>query len=160
MNSKTYLILYCMLKEGTMFDEIIDFANVSKDIIKYYKPIPEYSLDTLVFLRFFLPFYINLLYTDSWLQFLNNMKTPPCDKYKQENSTHMDGICELCFLFDNFIVGDDDNRDIYRQKYLRLEIAYNMLFVTKTPRVFIFEAIIITRNLKKFIQKWRLNKEI
>ena len=43
------IILSCMVKNDFYFESIDDFKNVSKDIFKYLKFTPEYSIETIIF---------------------------------------------------------------------------------------------------------------
>jgi hypothetical protein len=57
MTSNRNLLLYCMIQNDFYFEVIDDFKNVSKDIFKYLKFSPEYSIETIIFKYFYLSWF-------------------------------------------------------------------------------------------------------
>ena len=148
-------ILCCLIKSKEYFDEIDDFANVSSIIFQYLKPTPEYSLETNIFKRFFVRNF--LVWTSGyedifivWKFFLEKMKESPKGKFRDKND---DLNCSCVYILEYLYIYDHD--DDYLSQLKTFKTAYNILRITNKPRYYINEAIILTRFLKKNVEKYK-----
>jgi hypothetical protein len=155
-----------MLQSKEYFENIDDFANISAEIFKFYKPKPEYSIETLIFKRFFVRNY--LVWTSGyedicimWSDFVKQMMNSPKGRLR---SMKDDLSCSCMYVLEYLYVYDC--HDDYESHKNRLEIfinAYNVLYLWKKPRCFIDEMIMLIRFFKRISRKKRkkltLNKE-
>ena len=139
------IILSCMVKNDFYFESIDDFKNVSKDIFKYLKFTPEYSIETIIFKYFYLTWIECKKYSSiKWNNFLIEMKCIPSGKFRSKED---DISCDTMFILETHF----GNIPILKK-------AYDLLFIKNMERIYIYEAIIITKFLQKVILKYKLKK--
>ena len=164
MNSKEIFLLCCMNKQKYLND-VEDEKNILKEIFNFLKIKPEYSLETLFFRRYYVQFYliwdIEEEFDISYEYFKNLMIKPP--KYTYKNDVELN--CEVRFVLEGYYTQyiyffNDENISFKYQKELmkNLELGYNLLYEKNIPRVFLYEAILLVKNIRKYVKK-RLKKQ-
>jgi len=142
------IILSCMVKNDFYFESIDDFKNVSKDIFKYLKFTPEYSIETIIFKYFYLTWIECKKYSSiKWKNFLLEMKSVPTGEFRSKED---DMSCDTTFLLETH----------HFENVQILKKAYELLFIKNMERIYIYEAIIITKFLQKVILKYKFKKII
>ena len=140
------IILSCIIESDSYFDVIDDFKNISKDIFKYLKFTPEYSIETIIFKYFYLTWIECKKYSSiKWKNFLLEMKSIPTAEFRSKLD---DMSCDTMFLLETHHF---ENLQILKK-------AYDLLFIKNMERIYIYEAIIITKFLQKVILKYKLKK--
>jgi len=139
------IILSCIIESDFYFDVIDDFKNLSKHIFKYLKFTAEYSIETIIFKYFYLTWIECRKYSSiKWNFFLHEMKSVPTGKFRSKEDNMS---CDTMFLLETHF----ENTSILKK-------AYDLLFIKKMERIYIYEAIIITKFLQKVILKYKLKK--
>lgn len=153
MNSKEILLLNC-LRVSNYLDDIEDEKYLTKEILSFLKIKPEYSIKTLIFKRYYVLLYIIWNVDKDFGLSYNEFERVMCNSPKNIYKNDMELKCEMRFVLETFYTEYDDNTSLsnYKEIMKNFELAYGLLYESNLPRVFLTEAIIKVKCIRKFIK--------
>jgi hypothetical protein len=144
----TFALIYIRSLEKYLINDIDDYSNIIYEICCFYLPKYEYTLETLFFKRYYIPFVCKANY-DEMKQIFTNV--PKNSDYRKCNFK-----CEFVYNLEYFFVEYKPFGQYflnYREALNNFKCAFSYLYLKEKELVYMYESIIIVKVIKKYVKR-------
>jgi len=144
----TSALIYIKCLEKYFNNDVDDYSNIIYEICSFYLPKYEYSLETLFFKRYYIPFTLKMNYHEMNKKFTSVPKNPNYRKCNYE--------CQFLYNIEYFFVEYKPFGQYfltYKEALNNFRCAFSYLYLKKKELVYLYESIIVVRVIRKYVRR-------
>lgn len=146
---------YIIHLESFLKENIDDYGNIMSVICEYYLPGFKHPVNILFFKRFFVPMILYQYTEISFEETFKHLTSVPINENYRKCSSYS---CDFIYCFEYFFIEYKPYGQYfidYSTALKNLNCAFSFLFLKKKEVVYIYESLIIVKNIRKYIRKNR-----